>query len=281
MIRSLLFLPGNSPSMLQNADILGADAIILDLEDAVSPDEKDAARLLVRNALFALNGRGVKTCVRINSIDENGFWKKDLDAVLPMKPDFVMPTKVDGREMVENIAQALTGDTLLMPLIETALGVENAFAIASGPKVYGVLLGAEDLTADLGCPRTKRGDEILYARSRVVMAARAAGVMPIDTPFTDVLDDEGLVIDAGVARALGFAGKAAISPRHIRGINRAFSPTEEEIAYAREVLQTIEDAQAQGKGAVSLRGKMIDAPIVNRAKRVLQQADFITGGGAR
>lgn len=281
MIRSLLFLPGNTPSMLMNADILGADAIILDLEDAVAPDEKDAARLLVKHALPQLSGRGVATVVRINSLDEHGYWMKDLEAVLPAKPDYIMPTKVSGRNMIDQIAQAIDGRAQMIPLIETAIGVECAFDIARAKGVHGIALGAEDLTADLRCQRTKQGQEILYARSRIVMAARAAGVEAFDTPFTDVYDDEGLLQDAALAKSLGFTGKASISPRHIKGINRAFSPSDEEIAYASEVLSTIEQAKAEGKGAVSLRGKMIDAPIVNRARQVLDAAQSITKGAIR
>lgn len=284
MIRSMLFLPGNSPSMLQNADILGADAIIFDLEDAVAPDEKDAARILVRNAMPRLRRRGLLHAVRINAVDGSGLWRRDLRAVLPARPDFIMPTKVGGAEALAPVLdeiRALGAEARLIPLIETAMGVERALEIASFERVSAILLGAEDLTADLSCPRTKGGAEIAYARGRVVMAARAAGALPIDTPFTDVYDDEGLVEDARLARSLGFAGKAAIAPRHIQGINEAFSPAPDEVAYAREVLDAIERGRLEGRGAVALRGKMIDAPIVSRARRVLAQAEAIRGGDGR
>ena len=271
-MRSLLFLPGNSPSLLGNADILGADAVIFDLEDAVSPDEKDAARILVRNAMPKLRAAGLSHVVRINAVADDGFWRDDLMAVLPSKPDYIMPTKVSDTRALDDVLgmiKEMGADAQLIPLIETAMGVEHALAIASFERVAAVLLGAEDLTADLGCPRTAGGAEIAYARGRIVMAARAAGVVPIDTPFTDVFDDEGAFADAQTARSLGFAGKAAISPRHIEGINRAFSPTEAEIQYAKDVLAAIEQGRKEGKGAVSLGGKMIDAPIVNRAKKLL------------
>ncbi len=160
-----------------------------------------------------------------------------------------------------------------MPLIETAMGVENAFAIASSCKrVCALFLGAEDLTADLQCKRTKEGREIEYARQRLVVAARAAGVDVYDTPFTDVNDDEGIVTDARLAKALGFTGKASISPRHVDVINEVFSPTLAEIEYAYEVVEAIHVAKEMGKGAVSLRGKMIDAPIVARAERTIAMA---------
>ena len=160
-----------------------------------------------------------------------------------------------------------------MPLIETALGVENAFAIASCcQRVKALFLGAEDFTADLQCSRTKGGREIEYARTRLIVAARAAGVEVYDTPFTDVNDDEGIAEDAALAKALGFSGKAAISPRHVEVINQVFTPTEKEIDYAYEVMDAIARAKAQGKGAVALRGKMIDAPIVTRAQRTIDMA---------
>jgi citrate lyase subunit beta/citryl-CoA lyase len=165
------------------------------------------------------------------------------------------------------------GTVRLMPLIETALGIENAYFIASARKrVVALFLGAEDLTADLRCKRTKEGREIDYARSRMVNAARAAGVDVYDTPFTDVNDDEGIVADAQYAKSLGFTGKASISPRHITAINTVFSPTKADIAYAYEVMDAIAEAKAQGKGAIALRGKMIDAPIVARAQQTIAAA---------
>ena len=152
--------------------------------------------------------------------------------------------------------------------------LENAFAIASATKrVKALFLGAEDLTADLQCKRTKEGREIEYARTRLVVAARAAGVDVYDTPFTDVNDDEGIRVDAALAKALGFTGKASISPRHVEAINQTFSPTMAEIDYAYEVLEAIDLAKKQGKGAVALRGKMIDAPIVMRAQQTIAMAE--------
>ena len=160
-----------------------------------------------------------------------------------------------------------------MPLIETAMGVENAFAIASATnRVQALFLGAEDLTADLQCKRTKEGREIEYARTRLVVAARAAGVDVYDTPFTDVNDDEGIWTDTQLAKALGFTGKASISPRHVEVINSVFSPTQKDVDYAYEVMEAICIAKEQGKGAIALHGKMIDAPIVARAERTISMA---------
>ena len=163
-----------------------------------------------------------------------------------------------------------------MLLIETALGVENAYAVASASdRVKAIFLGAEDLTADLQCKRTKEGREIEYARTRLVVAARAAGVDVYDTPFTDVNDDEGIVKDAQLARDLGFTGKASISPRHVQTINTVFSPSQKDVDYAYAVMDAIETAKAQGKGAIALNGKMIDAPIVARAQRTLDMAKLL------
>ena len=163
-----------------------------------------------------------------------------------------------------------------MPLIETAMGVENAFRIASCTKrVKALFLGAEDLTADLQCKRTKESREIEYARTRLVVAARAAGVDVYDTPFTDVNDDEGIWTDTEYAKALGFTGKASISPRHVEVINQVFSPTAKEISYAYEVMDAIALAKSQGKGAIALHGKMIDAPIVARAQQTIAAAQAL------
>ena len=288
MRRSMLFIPGNTPSLIVNGDILGADSIILDLEDAVSPAEKDSARILVRNTLKHLGLKGCEIVIRINPVDTD-FWFKDLDEIVPHKPDAIMLPKVNGPEDVKKVSEYMAAieercgmeknTVKIITLIETTMGVENAFHIAGcDERVIAMFLGAEDLTADLRCVRTKEGAEILYCRQRLVTAARACGVDVYDTPFTDVEDIEGLYKDARFAKALGFTGKVSISPRHVEGINEVFSPTKAEIEYAHEVLDIIEEAKRMGRGVVSLRGKMIDAPIVNRAKQVIEMEKAIYGG---
>ena len=202
MRRSMLFLPGNTPNMIINGDALGADSIILDLEDAVSPDEKDSARLLVRSAMKNMGFAGCEITVRINSIDTD-YWKDDLEAVIPLKPDLIMPPKASCAEDMRIIDEYIAGierrcgmevgTVKLIPLIETALGVENAFNIASAcPRVAALFLGGEDLTADLRCKRTKESREIFYARTRLVMAARAAGLTV--KRFDLILADSGSFI---------------------------------------------------------------------------------------
>ena len=283
MRRSMLFLPGNNPNMLINGNCLGSDAVIFDLEDAVSPAEKDAARILVRNTMRYMDFRGCEIIVRINSID-TAYWQADVDAILPYKPQLILLPKTGSSadvlaadaymSQVEEKLGLEKNTVGLMPLIETAMGVENAYAIASASsRVKALFLGAEDLTADLQCKRTKEGREIEYARTRLVVAARAAGVDVYDTPFTDVNDDEGIWTDAQLAKSLGFTGKASISPRHVEVINQVFSPTQKEVDYAYEVMDAIALAKEQGKGAIALHGKMIDAPIVARAQRTIDMAN--------
>jgi len=285
MRRSMLFLPGNNPNMLINGNCLGADAVIFDLEDAVSPSEKDAARILVRNTMRYMDFHGCEIIVRINSID-TPYWKRDLDQILPQQPSLILLPKTgsaaDVQEADAYISQTeeklgMAPNTVgLMPLIETAMGVENAFQIASASKrVKALFLGAEDLTADLQCKRTKEGREIEYARTRLVVAARAAGVEVYDTPFTDVNDDIGIREDTIFAKGLGFSGKASISPRHVEVINSVFSPTQKDVDYAYEVMEAIELAKSQGRGAIALHGKMIDAPIVARAERTIAMAEAL------
>lgn len=285
MRRSMLFLPGNNPNMLINGSCLGADAVIFDLEDAVSPQEKDAARILVRNTMRYMNFNGCEVIVRINSIDTD-YWMEDIDVIIPEKPSLILLPKTCMPEDVLKVDEYMSqvekkygiesGAVGIMPLIEMALGVENSYRIAScSGRVKALFLGAEDLTADLQCKRTREGKEIEYARTRLVVAARAAGVDVYDTPFTDVNDDEGIAEDARIAKNLGFTGKAAISPRHIDVINEMFSPTSAEIDYAYEVIDAIRLAKEMGKGAVSLRGKMIDAPIVARAERTISMAEAL------
>ena len=287
MIRSLLFIPGNTPNLLIHAASLGADALIFDLEDAVSMAEKDSARILVRNTLQTLDFGNCKTIVRINPLD-SPFWKEDLQTIAPQLPDFLLLPKTNGSDDIFKIAQHMKkicnetqANVKIIALLETALGIEKAFEIACVNEiVHGLLLGAEDLSSNLNCKRTKQGTEILYARQRVVMAARACGIEAFDTPFTDINDDEGIARDASLAKALGFSGKASISPRHVEAINEAFSPSESEIAYAHEVVKAIEEAKAQGRGTISLNGEMIDAPVVRRAEQILEAEKQIAGMGA-
>ena len=274
-MRNFLFVPGNNPKMLSCANFLGSDAIVLDLEDAVAPLEKDAARILVRNAIKALNYE-VRWGVRINSLDTS-YWEKDLEEILPLNPSFIMLPKAGSAEDIRKLVLKMLSimgtkcQTTIIALVETAIGIENAFNIATADaRVEALFLGAEDLTANLCAIRTKSSEEILYSRGRIVSAARAAGIDAYDTPFTDVNDEEMLKKDATLARQIGFTGKSAINPRQLEIINSVFTPSEAEVSYAQAVLDAIAEGERKGLGAVALKGKMIDAPVVTRAKYILK-----------
>ena len=281
MRRSLLFLPGNQASLVQNGTVLPADALIFDLEDAVAADEKDSARNLVASALRHLDFGDREKIVRIN--DDRNLREKDIRAVVLAGADTIMPPKTAGSVLLREIDDLLDkiereagiepGRIKLMPLLETAAGIEFAYesACATG-RVVALALGGEDLAVDLGCSRSREGKELLYSRQRLIIAARAAGIEAIDTPFTDAHDKAGLLEDALLAKSLGFSGKLAISPQHLKGIHKAFTPTGAEIEYALEVIKAMEAGLRSGIAAVSLRGKMIDKPVVEQAEKTLEIA---------
>lgn len=279
--RTMLFMPGNNPGMLQNAAILGADSIILDLEDAVSIPEKDSARILVREAIKNVDYSNVEVVVRVNPLD-NEFGAVDVETIARVKPDTLMVPKADEDE-IRTVSEMLDkiekeegfeeGIIKIIPLVETAFGLENVYNIIKASKrVTGVLLGGEDLTADLGIKRTKEGEEIFYARNKVATACKALKVDAIDTPFTDTNDYEGLERDTAKAKGLGMTGKSAINPRQIDTIHAVFAPTEAEIKHALRILDAMEEAKKEGKGVFSVDGKMVDAPVINRALTIVDLA---------
>ncbi|WP_032120441.1 HpcH/HpaI aldolase/citrate lyase family protein [Clostridium amazonitimonense] len=282
--RTMLFMPGNNPGMLQNAAIMGADSIILDLEDAVSLTEKDSARILVREAIKNIDYSNVEVVVRINPLDTE-FGHLDIETIARVKPDTIMVPKADEKEIkeahdildkIEDMEGFEKGSIKIIPLIETAYGLENVYSIIkSSDRVVAVLLGGEDLTADLGIKRTKEGEEIFYARNRIATACKACRIHSIDTPFTDTNDFEGLESDTLRAKSLGITGKSAINPRQIDTIHKVFAPTEEEINHALRVLKAMEEAKKEGKGVFSLDGKMVDAPIINRAVTTVELAKIL------
>ena len=282
--RTMLFMPGNNPGMLQNAGILGADSIILDLEDAVSLTEKDSARILVSGAIKNIDYSNVEIVVRVNPFTTE-FAEKDIDVIARVKPDALMIPKATEEELkaidkilinIEKEEGFEEGSIKLLPIVETAYGVENVYnIIKASNRTVGVLLGGEDLTSDLGIKRTKEGEEVFYARNRVAIACKAMKVDSIDTPFTDTNDFEGLEKDTSKAKSLGLTGKAAINPRQIDTIHSVYAPTAEEIKHAKRVLIAMEEAEKEGKGVFSLDGKMVDAPIINRAKNTVELAKLL------
>src|SRR5205809_3721685 len=254
--RSRLYLPGTEPKYFINAGLHGPDAIILDLEDSVHPAEKDAARILVRNTLRAVDFSGCERMVRINKLPMG---LEDLAEVITEAPDLVLIPKVEQADQVVEVDQVIeklmANQRLiwLMPILESALGIENAFAIATAsPNVAALTIGLEDYTADMGVAKTSEGRESLYARTRLVNAAKAAGVQAIDSVFSDVADMDGLRRWGESSRALGFEGMGCIHPAQIQVIHQAFAPSQSELEKALKIVAAFEDAQLRGLGVVSV-----------------------------
>lgn len=274
--RSRLYLPGNEPKFFPNAGLHGPDGLILDLEDSVAPAEKDAARVLVRNALRTLDFHGAERMVRINQGDRG---LADLEWVVGHGVQLVLVPKVEDPAQVAAVAaridQLRAGGpgVLLMPIIESALGAWRAFEIAgASPAVVALAIGLEDYTADIGAQRTLAGTESFWARAQVLNGARAAGVQPVDTVFSDVGDMAGLRASVLEAKALGFTGKGCIHPRQVAVVHDAFAPAPDEVERSVRIVRAFEDAQARGLGVVSLGTKMIDAPVVKRALATVELA---------
>jgi citrate lyase subunit beta/citryl-CoA lyase len=276
---SRLYLPGNSPGLMINAGLHLADGIILDLEDSVAPEKKEEARIMVRNALRQIDFYGAERMVRINQ-GEKGL--EDLNHVIPHNVNLIIIPKCEDpgyiREVERKISEIKTANGIdsnvyLMPVIESARGVERSYEIASSSEnVVAMAIGLEDYTADLGVARTIAGNESFYARTRIVVAAKAAGIQPIDSVFSDVGDMEALRQNVLSSRALGFEGMGCIHPRQIAVIKKGFSPDNDEIEKAKKIVMAFDTARENGLGVVSLGTKMIDPPVVLRAQRTLRLA---------
>ena len=279
MRRTRLYLPGNEPKFALNAGLHGADGLILDLEDSVAPAEKDAARVAVRNALRVVDFHGAERMVRIN---QGARGLEDLDWIVPHGVQLVLIPKVEDpaqvvavRERIDGIRRAngLAAEVWLMPIVESARGAWLAFGIAAATDtVVGLAIGLEDYTADIGAERTLEGRESFWARAQVLNGARAAGVQPIDTVFSDVADMDGLRKSVEEARSLGFVGKGCIHPRQIPVVHDAFAPPPASIEKATRIVRAFEEAAARGLGVVSLGSKMIDPPVVKRAQATVAAA---------
>lgn len=277
--RSRLYLPGSEPKYFVNASLHGADAIILDLEDSVRAAEKDSSRILVRNALRAVNFASCERMVRINQLP---LGLEDLDEIVAEQPDLILIPKVETAAQIEEADRHLRAlefragihqPIWIMPILESAMGIENAFAIArASDRICAITIGLEDYTADMGVVKTASGAESMYARTRMVNAAKAAGVQAIDSVFSDVADAEGLAAWGEASRALGFEGMGCIHPSQIPIIHKAYSPQPVEIEKALKIVAAYEEAQQRGLGVVSLGSKMIDPPVVNRALKLVARA---------
>ncbi|GAA0660387.1 CoA ester lyase [Natronoarchaeum mannanilyticum] len=280
----MLFTPGDRPSMLRKAPASGADAVVFDLEDAVAPDRKDEARDAVAETLADPEfDPACEVCVRVNPLPDG---RADLDAVLDGESaasiDALVLPKASGAASVTDLAAAAVDrgrDLPVLALVETAAGVLAAPQIAAADPTDALIFGAEDLAADLGATRTEEGTEVLYARERVVVAARAAGVDAIDTLYTTIDDERGLREDAAVARQLGFDGKLAIHPVQVGTIHDAMTPDPDRIEWARRILDERPD-DADAPGAFEVDGEMIDAPLLRQAERALERApdEYLDGG---
>ena len=282
--RTMMFVPGNNPGMIQNAGIYGADAVIFDLEDSVAVTEKDAARRLVYNALKTIKYPS-EVAIRINHIS-TPFGYADLETVLAAKPDIIRLPKAESAEEMREIDAIITkaeekygfppGSIKMMAAIETAKGLLNAAAIAAAsPRMTAIAIGGEDFVADLKTARSLDGKELFVARSHILLAARAAGIDAIDTVFADVNDEEGFIAETMLIKEMGFDGKSVVNPRQIRIVHKLFTPSAAEIDHARRVLAAYQEALAKKSGVISLAGKMIDGPIVTRAERTLAYAEAV------
>lgn len=279
--RSLLFVPGSNPAMVSNAFIYKPDTIMFDLEDSVALAEKDSARVLIYHALQHFTYRDMECAVRVNPLDSK-FGLIDVEAVVRAGADIIRLPKTDTMDDVlamekeiERIEKEIGREkkTKLFAAIESAKGVVNAVRIAGcSDRLVGIALGAEDFVRDLHTERTKAGTELVAARSQILLAARAADIQAYDSVFSDVNDMEGLIKETEYIKGLGFDGKSLISPNQIYYTHKVFEPTSEEVDWAIDVIDAAKDAKERGLGAVSLKGRMIDAPIIARAKRTIELA---------
>ena len=286
LIRSLVFVPGNRANMLERAKEFPADIIMVDLEDSVPPEEKANARNLAIEWVPKLRALGHRVMVRVNSLD-TGLTRDELTAVVSPDLAGISLGKVESPQDVRDVASILTslersvgiepGQVKIIPWIENARALVGAYQIATASdRIVGIAFGGEDYTDDMGLERTDTGEEIYFPRATVAVAARAARVASLDSPYVLFRNSDGLRADAGQARKLGFTGKFAIHPAQIDIINELFSPSDEELAYAQKVVDAWNAAEAQGRGSADLDGRMIDVPVIKRAQNLLALAESIT-----
>ena len=285
LYRSHLFVPGGRQELLDKAGTLTADVLCLDLEESVLPEAKEGARGLVRAAVPQLAESGRTVHVRVNSI-QSGETRDDLAAALQTGLSGVVLAKTESAAAVRQVDVLLREQELLHDVkpgtVDLIVAIESAGALLrceeislASTRITGLMLGGEDFAFDMGIRRTKESHELSHARSVIAVCARAAGLQAFDTPWAHIDDIDGLIAEAEQARLLGFSGKYVIHPKHIQPVHDVFSPSEEEIIYARKVLEAWEDAQANGLGAIQLDGHMVDRPIAERARHIVEQAEAI------
>ncbi len=282
--RTMLYIPGNNPAMLQQGGVYGADSLLLDLEDAVAVNQKDAARILVRNLIQSVDFYESEVCVRVNHLS-TPFGLVDLETIVPLQPHAIRYPKTESAEEVLELVKIIEriedehglphNQMEIHAMIETAMGIQNAFLIAGASSRIGALtIGGQDLTADMNIVYTPDGVGIDFARKRIVMAAKAWKIDCIDTVFPDVNDEEGLRMETEYGKKIGFNGKAVINPRQIDIIHEVYSPTEEEIRKAYKIVKEFLVNKKAGVGVFAIDGKMIDAPVVARAEYILELANI-------
>ncbi len=283
--RTMMFLPGSNPGMVKDAYIYDADAIMFDLEDAVALTEKDSARFLVYEAVKTIDYGTKELVVRINGLD-TPYGKHDIEAMVRAGIHVIRLPKTETAqdildveaeiEAVERKCGRPVGSTRMMAAIESPLGVINAFDIAkSSKRLIGIALGAEDYVTNLKTNRSPEGIELLAARTQIVIAARAAGIYALDTVYSDVDNEEGFKAEVKLIKQLGFDGKSVINPRQIKPVHDIYAPSAEEIKKAAVVIAAARKAEAEGLGVISVGGKMVDKPIVDRAERVIALAKAV------
>lgn len=272
MEKTYLFVPGNRPDRFEKAIRSGADAVIIDLEDSVAIEDKDKAREFVKEALHELDVQAKKVFIRVNERKSN-FWKEDISMVTRYPSIGIMMPKVETQEDIRELNKELSSSQGIIPLIESASGVIHAFSIAKSAKnIERLAFGAVDYGLDLGIALTKEGTELIYPRSQIAIASRAAGIVsPIDTVFTDIKDKEGLLAETKRAKELGFTAKLCIHPLQVEAINTLLLPTETEVRWATEVIEAFEEVEKAGIASINLRGKMIDYPVYKQARLTIQR----------
>jgi citrate lyase beta subunit len=279
--RALLYMPGDNWKMITKSVTLGVDSICMDMEDGTAVNRKAEARATIAKALRELDFGKSEKLARINPVG-SGWERDDIEAVLPHRPDGIVIPKVESFEQVERAGKIIEAAELkygwplnsIRVLIgaETAKGILNLKEIASHPRLDAIIFGGEDFAASIGATRTKDSVELLYARQAVVVACAANDLQAIDIVAIDYKDIEALRVESEFGARLGFAGKQIIHPAQVEPVQKAFTPSDEAVAYARRIVETFETSQREGKGAFSLDGKMIDMPLVKNARKVLERA---------
>lgn len=279
--RTMMFVPGNNPKMINNAELYGADTLMFDVEDSIAVSQKDAARFMVKYALQMLPFH-CETAVRINHVVQTPFGITDLKTILPSKPDLIRMPKTESVEEVQLVTEMIEmverqegfpeGSIHIICAIESVRGLYEVRKIAKEPRVVAIALGGEDFIADLRTQRTARGIELYHARSEILMAARDAGIQAMDTVFADVYNVDGFKEEVTNGKDMGFDGKSVIHPLQIGIVHEIYTPNEKEIAHSIKVLACYKDAVENNRGVLTVDGKMIDGPIVVRAERIIAQA---------